>query len=304
MKSGIFLFILAFSLLLTACTAEKSDTPADTTQEIVSAPAELVIASGGVCEYTVVRAEMANDSVTKAAIKLCTAIEAASGARPAITTDWKDNPILEKEIIVGTTTREETQAHAIDYTAIGKEGYIINTDGEAVYIVGGSDESTVEAVEYFIGEFVKGGEIQLDGDYSYSVTVSCDIQSLTINGVPIGEYVILRPDSSSRYRKSAEALADAIWEKAGVICEVVTDAGEHEHLIVMSADKPDKSGIHLVTCENGTLTFESSAESGLTACVDRFIGQYLRDAYGSYNISDGFVFAAVGDYISISDPRN
>lgn len=300
----LLLFAVMF-ISLPACKSNVKDAP----EETAAAPAaELVIADNGVCDYTVVRSDFSKGAELDAAVLVCSRIEEAAGIRPNITTDWEKNPVTAHEIIVGQTTREETESHSVDRAALGKNGYIIETAGEKIFITGGSEEATLSAAEYFLDTFANSSAITVAANYKYSVYQEFDIRSFTICGKSYADFIIVC--DSKPAEEPANLLADTLADKTGKRLAVITDEnyitdyGPDDNIILITSEKPESSGIHLVTAENGRLTFASSStETGIKGCVSRFIAQYIDGAKGDCIIPDGFTYAVTGDYISIEDPR-
>lgn len=304
-KRMLFLLFAVMFISLPACKSNTNDAPEDTTAAPVT---ELVLADNGVCDYTVVRSDFSKGAELDAAVLVCSRIEEIAGVRPNITTDWKKNPVTEHEIIVGQTTREETEGYSVDRAALGKNGYIIAAAGEKIFITGGSEEATLSAVEYFLDTFASRSAITIDADYKYSVYQEFDIRSFYICGKSYADFIIVCDSKSAE--EPANMLADMLADKTGKRLAVITDEsyitdyGPDDNIILITSEKPESSGVHLVRAENGWLTFASSStETGIKGCVSRFIAQYIDDAKGDCSIAEGFTFAVTGDYISISDPR-
>lgn len=301
----ITLLLPALICALLSCSSKTGNNNESAAIDTAAAiPDTLVVSEGGSCGYTVVRPDVASDIVVAAAIKICRSIEDETGARPAITTDWEDNPVLDREIVVGQTTREQTENQTVDYESLGAEGYIVKAVGERIYVSGGSDEAVAAAADYFIKNCVKNGAALVDSGYSYVYRQTFDIEALTISGVSIGEYII-SAEGYGGAKNAAQTLSDDLWQLTGIKPDVVenADPNVYEHIIVVTTDKPEESGLHLVVNEGGVLTFSSSAESGVSGCVSSFVAYYLAGASGRLNIPDGFIYAVAGDYLTITDPR-
>jgi hypothetical protein len=306
-KHALILILTAVWIIMTACDAEGTAAAAEET--LPPAPAVLMLAGNGACDYTVVRSDYGNGAELDAALLVCKKFEEIAGVRPKITTDWEGNPVTEREIIVGETLREKTEGYNIDRAALGKNGFIIEAVGEKIFIAGGSREATYRAAEYFIDTFVTGQTVSVDAGYKYAVYQEFDIKSLSICGKAYADFVIVC--DAQHLRKAAETLAESLADKTGKLLDVIVDedykpdGAKYKNVFLISAAKPETDGIHLVKSENGGLVFRSSSsETGIEGCVSRFISQYIANAYGNCAVEDDFIFAVRGDYISIKDPRN
>jgi hypothetical protein len=267
-----------------------------------------VLAGNGVCNYTVVRSDFSKGAELDAALLVCSRIEEIAGVRPNITTDWEKNPVTGYEIIVGQTMREENEGYFVDRAALGKNGYIIEAVGGKIFITGGSEEATLSAAEYFLDTFANSSVITIDANYKYSVVQEFNIRSFYICGKSYADFIIVCDSKSAE--EPANNLADTLADKTGKRLAVITDEsyrsnyGTDDNIILITSEKPESSGVHLVRAENGWLTFASSStETGIKGCVSRFIAQYIVGAKGDCSIAEGFTYAVTGDYISIQDPR-
>ncbi|MBI5397685.1 MAG: DUF4838 domain-containing protein [Verrucomicrobia bacterium] len=129
-----FLFCAAASLFLAACTSPP------TARERT----EAMLADAGRSDYQIVIARAASPSVNYAAQELQSHLEKITGARLAIVADTE--PEQSREILVGKSSRLDSQGVAIDWAALGKEGYVLRTVGERLVIAGGEPRGTLYGV--------------------------------------------------------------------------------------------------------------------------------------------------------------
>ncbi len=264
----------------------------------------LTLASNNTSDYYIVRSDMDDGVEKEAAVKLRNTLDEKTGASFGITTDWEKNEVYECEIIVGSTEREKTENVEIDRIALGKNGFIIKAVDKKIFICGGSDEGTVLGVNYFIDTFASDetSTLTIPANYEYVQYQEYDIKSLTICGNDISQYTIVYDNDN--FKESAELLQSSVYEKTGKMLNISEkDAFGGDKSILISSDSPEKNGVHYVTVKDGSLIFSTSAETGMTACVSAFISEYMSDAFGSYNISEGFIYATLGDYITIKAPK-
>ena len=136
---------------LTACTpADPDDNPDNPDNSDEQTPKFVLI--DGTTDYTVIRPDLSIKSVTLAAAKLRTALEAATGVAVGIDTDFvargSEVPADLPEILVGKTNRPASLAlHA----KLAPDEFAIElTEGNQLLIVGYDDDCTIYAVDYFI----------------------------------------------------------------------------------------------------------------------------------------------------------
>jgi hypothetical protein len=96
---------------------------------------DLMLAENGHSAYQIVRAESASPSTKHGAEELQLFLEQMTGAKLPIVSDQQ--PLGPKEIILGDNAHLRKLGVAIDFAALGKEGYLIRTVGDHLVIAGG-----------------------------------------------------------------------------------------------------------------------------------------------------------------------
>lgn len=248
-KLTLILAVVMCALLIVSCS--NADTPADdTTTEATpdtTAPVEtqappLSIVSGGTTEYKVIRSDNSAKDVTNASVTLRTAIEQAYGLeKMGIGTDFERNvdPASRHpyEILVGLTNRDES-IEALD--SIKYNDFIIKVSGTRIAIVGGNDAKTVEAVNYFIENYLKGDKLELAADHEFVLRGEYEKDNVSLLGSDISEFVLVCPNS---YKEYANIMSQEIGALCGNVLNVrgdSEDAAEKEIIIAST-----KRGISL-----------------------------------------------------------
>lgn len=109
------------------------------------APAdELVLADQGQSAYRIVVADDASPSTRHGAEELQAFLQQMTGAKLPIVSDR--DPPGEHEIILGDNARLRALGAAIDFKALGHEGYVIRTVGRRLLIAGGALRGTMYGV--------------------------------------------------------------------------------------------------------------------------------------------------------------
>lgn len=251
MRRSICLFLALLLILpLISCVADTgggdlsaTDTVSDTdpTDGVTGdapddEPAVLDIISGGQAKYVICRPDKASDEIVEACKSLSKAFAAACGTTVTLTNDFviRESDIPECEILVGTVDRAETELVSSELL---KASYTVRIVGKKLVIVGGSDASTLEAVNYFINTFLTGKNYG-DGGFSFSelseYTYNCEysIRSVKISGTELRDFCIVMPKkyTVSEYR-AAILLRERISELYGAILPTVNDTESYGHEI-------------------------------------------------------------------------
>lgn len=305
-RALIFIAIFTIVILLSACTdaAAENDDAVTESQDETDDGEYLYIVKDGVTDFWVIRSDYTEGAEVQAAVSIRKAIGEAAGVEPGITTDWEKNPVYEHEIIIGETLREET-GYKVDRIALGETGYIIKEVDGKIYISGGMDPGTTLAAEYFIDTFVKpGGDIKIPVGYEYIVYHQYDIPELYIDMNLVDEsYKIVTPDSGGKTMlDAAEKLQAALYDKTGLMLEIVKGDTSAEKAFIITFEKPEIDGVHEMYVNGSSLILSSSSSQGPVACVDTFISMYLDGKTGKYNFPGDFHYLDLGDYIIINYP--
>ena len=265
----IIAVLLALLAVLTMAACNKDDTPdniiSDTTpisentgpdntspsgDQGESIPAELNIVQNGVTEYRVIRPDICSDSVTTAATDLRKAIMEKYGIQKmTITTDFEmkgTDPATRHpyEILVGVTNRSESTD---TLKTIKYNDFIITISGTRAVILGGNDEKTAEAVEYFIDNFLTDGALTLTAQSTYHQKASYELENATLMGVKLSEYTIV---FNNAYKSIAQIVAGEIGERCGAILTLVNDGAEPAaHEIIIGSNKRGNTKTYANDCD-------------------------------------------------------
>ncbi|MFA4029751.1 MAG: hypothetical protein GDYSWBUE_001045 [Candidatus Fervidibacterota bacterium] len=112
--------------------------------------AGVVIAERGGSNYRIVIAKDAIPSEQHAAQELQRYIERMSGAKLPIVTD--DQPMQKREIMVGESAHTKKLRLRVDVKGLGTDGFIMQTVGESLIIVGGKPRGTLYGVYALLEE--------------------------------------------------------------------------------------------------------------------------------------------------------
>lgn len=229
------------ALLLAGCA--KGGTTGDTTAagdgntgtEAPEAILSLELVKQGKSQYTVIYPEDADTKIVRAARSLASALKNYTGADIRDQDDYlaKDAAAPEYEILVGQTNRSESIETC---KALGSGEYTVRAVGKKLVIVGGNDNGTVNAEDYFVEKILKktaglsagttDGTLIFTSEQDYTLRSKYNIRSLTLNGVSLSSYRMVIPAEGSLEGYFAKLLKRHLTNYAGINMEIVTDAGE------------------------------------------------------------------------------
>lgn len=206
MKIKILAFLLILTAFLSSCGGEKSEQGKYSFGEDTSEAAVL----DDLAEYTVTRGDNSGDEEKEALVAFHDAVKKNLGIDLPVSTDWvnKIQPEHEKEIIIGESDRPAAKS-ATD--GLGYNDFVIKKDGTKLIIAGGSGKSTLDAVNYFIKNYIDIYASTLKypkSEYRYVQTYA--IEELTVDGTDISEYKIYPLYEGADAEKLQKALSDGI----------------------------------------------------------------------------------------------
>lgn len=209
-----------------ATTVSESESEKADSEPSENSP--LIINAENASEYTLIRDDLANNTLKSAVTSLHT-LFVNKGFKVGYQSDYakseEDIPTDTKEILVGKTNRAES----IEFSKILKKNdYVIAVKNSRIIIIGGSEESTLKAIEYFENKYLytKDSSISLEAKDSivFSYSYQYKISELTFNGVPISEFTIVKPTVSNALSNyAANVLKNAIAEYSGIELPIVTE---------------------------------------------------------------------------------
>jgi Nitrous oxidase accessory protein len=258
MKKVIFIVLLLICVVFVSCEAKIEDDLVISTYDL---PSE---------GYVIVRPDLSSDEVTASAIALRNAI----GNNIKLTTDWikktEEIPISGKEIIIGETNRKQTTDNLIE---LKHDDYVIklDTESERIIILGGSDEATEKAVDFFITNCLNSdnGMLSIPEDNVYMYKQEYKVNTILFNDYDLGDYVIISEDNNA-----AEIFRKYIIKISGI------------NLRIDKKDKPeynDKHKIIINSASDETLTI-SETDNNITISGGTYaVGFFLIDYFGFGN---------------------
>ncbi|MBE6619227.1 MAG: exo-alpha-sialidase [Ruminococcaceae bacterium] len=155
--------------------------------------------------YKIVYSKKASDDICTASMTLRKKINSSAKVDLKIEDDWypegTDVSAI-KEILIGDTNRAETKALKTKLDGVKKDmAYAVEVSGNKIVILGKNDSATMQAMKYFINEFVckstGDGKIPMAADFSKAQLGDKDmiIYPETLVGFTMSEeYTVFEPE--------------------------------------------------------------------------------------------------------------
>ncbi|GEM_PF-1198068 len=275
--TAVLLVIIFIFLHLAACNPAKPDET--TSPEATAAPeAPKIDFSSADLAYKVVRPDKASDLLVTAFTQLMRDLREKWSSSLTADTDWlaPNKEPYEYEILVGNTSRTET-AEAL--SNISHTDYTIRIVGNKLVIAGWNEDATIEAVKYFTENILPQGPV-LSTDILYTSGLEYPIESIEINGKPLGDYSVIYSGGSA-YSSAADSLISWIEKNAGYSLNKLSAASSagSTDIIEISGVGRDGSKLGWDDCEiyfaDGRLCLAAGSRRTAEMIVSTFEGYIL-----------------------------
>ncbi len=239
----LFLIMLVLSLLVPlAISCDKTPDP-------------IVIAENGATEYILISPVSSSKTLQEAALNLRRTILEKTDIPITRDDDWirkgEDLPETAKEILIGTTNRNESKEA---FENLREKDFVITYKNERIIIIGGSDEATAQGAQYFVDNYIDEEKktVFIFEDLHYLFSFDYPLGYLKIDDVDIKDYQIVYPKDGPVYDEyAATFLARMIQSDTGYELTVVDDSAENkENEILIGVTNRAESKI------DKTLTFD------------------------------------------------
>lgn len=293
------LLALLFCISFAACDGNPPDvTPEDSTSDIASdttVPTREAIAvdivKNGNSGYKVIRSETASEEVKTAVAafykKITTELEAKD---VKIDTDWHrrdvEIPATAKEIVIGYCERPDSDDI---YAKLRRNDFSITYKGERVFIMGGSDEATIRALDYFCAHYIDKAEksITVSDNLDYTDLYTYPLGLVSVNGVDIRDYKIVTPGGDLLAKMAAQNLSDYFYYNGGIKLETISDSEEttEYELLVGATNRPESSKATSVTLADDQYVLAVSGSKIVMYGKDYMVGGAVSDFINHYAVS-------------------
>ena len=308
---GLLLVLAMLSLPATSCrgkapggdpgTQAPADPTADTdAPEPQQQPEQLKILENGTTDYVIVRSWYAQDWEIELAVRFRDTIQALTGITIPIVEDYEDPDAgitrTEKEIVIGTTNREDE--YSPDYESIG-DGYHVFVANERLVFASKSHAGLYLAIHQFF-ENIYAVDIDSEDlkrlDYT-DLTVTAKYNSMDsfpsgtvpYMDVNFSDYTVTYAENDYMQKRMALVISSALHSQTGLTLPCVgTDVPAAASVALCSENgNGDKIG-------SGKWELNVSGDT-IYICASDYYGfegaaYYLKTAYknGHYPFSEGF----------------
>ena len=268
-------------------------------------PAEVLdIIKDAKSSYVICRPDKANKDgeLVSACRDLSDALFDATGVSIKLANDWfsEKSDIPEYEILVGSTDRDETRSVAEELLSAN---YAIRVVGKKLVIVGGNDDSTINAVKYFIRTFItgktfEGGAFSFSKDSEYTYNYSYALRSVKVCGVELKDFCIVIPDKAliSEYRAAVQMKLQ-IEKLYGTALPIVSDKKTYEHEILVGrtvrSDAMPDGHKYEFSVKGGKLRLAAGSLFGYEAAVKLIGNDFLNSLGADQTLDEGY--SLIGD---------
>lgn len=231
-------------------TETTTDNSSDVTTEPEIPPVDVIINAENAEQYTVIRADNAPTSLVTAIAEFRTKISTAIGKDISLKDDWIKNPAdlpeKAKEIVVGSSTRADGD---LIENELREKDFAIVYKNERIFIIGGSEEATLRAMDKFEELYLdtSNKQIKVNDQLDHYELYDYALGKIEIDGVSIRDYTVVIPknaDLSTKY--AAENLSDFLIANAGFDMTITTDAtAETKYEILIGDTNRQESKIEL-----------------------------------------------------------
>jgi len=245
-------------------TPSDSESESESEEELKTSP------------YVIIVPEKASDTVSSAAVQLQNSIRTILGCHIEIKGDyisWADTP-NEYEILIGKVDRDESEA----VEGLKLKDYSITTSAKKWIIKGGDDSATAAAVNYFSANCLDILE-ECPSDYSYYSEGTYTVNSFTLCGKDVTEYIMVYPNNAPACEKYAARVQTKIAALCGTIIPIYKDslAPRNKPMISFgntSGDLCDFSSLgydsHEIATEEGKISFAGGCSNAYYTAIEKF----------------------------------
>lgn len=277
----------------TPTTSDDADKVTTTSPLTEAESSEGQIALADLANYVLVRPEVLSDELSKACQDLRKLIQEKTGVTLTLKSDFYREGVAtfamsDYEILVGACDRDESRSVMEN---IKQNDYGYQLVGKKLTIYGGDEEAVIRAIQAF------SAYLRANSDTENFYTKRADtfsaqeyeIDTLTLQGVPINQYRIVYPRNNSNSEKNlAELLAQRIASKTGYILEVVNDKDEPQtHEILVGTTNRTAcaltgivldSGSYLCGARDGYVCLRGGDSAGIYYAVHGLLNMLFADA--------------------------
>ncbi len=298
-KKICLLLFFSLVLLFSSCTKEGTDDP--TNREV----APLILAGENASVYTIVRSEYA-DTQEMQVIRMVRDYLKSRGVEMKITTDWKDNPVSEYEIVIGKTERE---GMPVDPLELGEEGWCTAVFGSRIFLYAQTVESEALAAEHFLRTFcgypdaegTAAGTISVPGDYLYLSGQTYDIADITVSGHSLRDFSLAKAENGFGSDSLFRSIQTKLYKHTGIWLPI-SDTGENPKKSSIITQTSADSMLFQAVWEEDALVLRAADEETLLLGWNRLLQAAMNGQNGVVSLDAHLPFTVDStSYITYRD---
>ena len=297
------LLVLGLPISFAACTPKTNDPDppgpnggSESDPPTPAGSANLQLFDGDTAQFRVVVTATSGLPVFRAADRFVQRLRELGAQIANPHNDTEPSAVSDCEILIGGGALHRGAECAADTSSLSASSYYIRVVGDRVLIYGGSDEATIEALDYFTAACLY---IQADSTSLEKRTIRRTyekkyekVQSVTLDGVPLSEYAffVKKETVPINFLEYAGLVRDAFRTYIGVSLPILTqDDEEPAHPIRILFTEAGQTGFR-VRLAGGELLMECAHENTFRRSVEGFITHTIAEFSGKVEITEGDVF--------------
>lgn len=247
--------------------------------------------------YIIVQQADASDELEEAAANLQKGMKVSLGIEIELTEDASsESSNAEYEILIGNCNRDEAAEFAKE---LRKDDWGYNIIGNKVVIYGGSDETTLKALQsftkYIVRQHDESSTVFFDSASDAKLELGTyTIDTLTLQGTDIYEYTIVYPADSTSDESLAKWVASKISEYTGHILTVTDDTAEStgKEILIGTTNRTDcsytsqslGSGTYIIGADKTYICLRGADSIGTYYGVKEFITTLFTDVSSKHTV--------------------
>lgn len=269
---------------------------ADTTVPSVDAES---IAMADLTKYVLVRPENADEDLVDAVKDLRDALKKSVGIELTIKSDLHFDSVPafkigEFEILIGDCDRDESRQFE---KQLRKDDYGYAMIGKKLVISGGSEQARIKAVERFIISVAKqqsaDDEWFYDGAEQFIQKGKYSIDTLTLQGSDISEYVIVYSENNGIAEALASELSDRIASASGYKLSITSDKSPqtNKEILIGTTNRTDpapqapEAGTYIISAKDTTVCVRGADSVGDYCAVHALIDALVQNASATHHVT-------------------
>lgn len=311
--TALILALITIVPAFAACNKEETppvvttEAPETTVPVETEAPAfeGIKLTEGGKALFTIIRPDECAQSVYDLSRDLAEDLEEITGAEFKLDTDffgWNTVRDPEKyEILLGFTNYDETAEVLKD---IKYYDYAVVIRGHKIILAAYTEASLKKAVLYFRNNILPTIAKDADGDFAVAFEDNIyrnkyNVNSLTLDGNPIQNYVVVYGKSTTAGETVAKSVVDVIASATGIYLPIVSDKEAETEFEILAGKTNRAASVGSDHLSN--LSYNVSLQSGklVIDCLSAETGDAaIRKLYASKMSSGGDIALTSGELCS------